>query len=251
MLTVFLSALFLSASLHAKTVTLGPADNHTTVALNLGDTLAVALEDPQLRGYRWQLQMAADSPLTALDDRYTPPANSNATGTRTFRFNAARTGETKLEFAFSKTRPGPAPETTSTFSVQVHIASGAAGNDGYIGDAILIATYRSALPCIDCGDLEELRLYAKGKFDSTGAFFLRILSHRGGNGNSVTADRGQWYVLKGDAVDPNATVYQLIFGSPGQSEYLLFKGDSLVQLDRHMRPLAAGSKLNLILHRVQ
>lgn len=267
-LTLFLllTALSLCAkSLFAKTVTLGPADNHTTIALNLGDTLVVALQSAELPDYRWQAHLTTSSPLTALNDNYAPPSDPRSMGTYTFRFNAARVGQTILTLGFDKQiKSGPAPQngiqTTSTFSVNVSIASGEPDNktgsaSGYTGKDILIALYKGMLPCADCSGLDtELRLYAKGKFDTTDTFFLRTRTYLATrDGNRTYTDRGEWFVLKGDAVNPDATVYQFIVDKPEQSEYLLLQGNTLKPLDNQLKPieLPADSRINLTLHRVR
>ncbi len=257
---IILAASSFSAQLQAKTVTLGPSDNHTTVALNLGDTLVVALQSAKLGDYRWQAHLAPSSPLTALNDQYTPsPGPDRGMGTHTFRFNAARVGQTILALGFDRQgKAGPAPQTTSTFSVNVSVKSGEPGETSeasrYAGTAQRIAVYKGTMSCADCSGLAtELRLYAKGKFATTDTFFIRTqiyLATR--DGDRTYADRGEWFVLKGDAVNPQATVYQLIPDGSGRSEYLLSQGNSLTPLDSKMRPinLPANSKINLSLHRV-
>ena len=67
-----------------------------------------------------------------------------------------------------------------------------------------------------------LRLYAKGKFDTTYAFYVRTQTYRGAPHGDVTfSDRGEWTVLRGDATDPDATVYQLNPDNEQHSEALL------------------------------
>ena len=257
--TVFLPLLLAVLALFAqplagKTVTLRDADNHTAVALNLGDTLVITLQSMEPRDYRWQAHLAATAQLTALNEMYIPPANSNSgIGTYTFRFNATSAGKTTLALGFEKqAKTGPAPQTTSTYRVEVSITSGEPGTDeSYIGRDILIAVYKGTLPCADCAGLDtELRLYAKGKFDTSDAFFVRTQTYRDApKGDRTYADRGEWLVIKGDAVTPDATVYQLILDDPARSEYLLLQGDTLTQLDRDQRPIQ--TTMNLSLHRAR
>jgi len=59
--------------------------------------------------------------------------------------------------------------------------------------------------------------------------------------------------LKGDAVDPNATVYALSPDQPEQVQYMLLQpgGAALNQLDRQMKPIDSPAMYNLTLKRVQ
>ena len=67
-----------------------------------------------------------------------------------------------------------------------------------------------------------LRLYAKGKFDTTYAFYVRTQTYRGAPHGDVTFPiEGEWTVLRGDAADPDATVYQLNPDDEQHSEALL------------------------------
>ena len=70
------------------------------------------------------------------------------------------------------------------------------------------------------------------------------------HGDLVLTDRGDWTVLRGDATDENATVYQLKPDDEKNSESLLVQenGNALIQLDRDQRPI--DSKMNLTLRKV-
>jgi copper homeostasis protein (lipoprotein) len=168
-----------------------------------------------------------------------------------FRFNAASVGDVALVFGFETEVkvPGAAPQDTSAYSVRVHIASGAPR----AGTAILLGVYKGTLPCADCTALDTvLRLYAKGKFDTTYAFYVRTQTYRGApHGDVVLTDRSDWAVLRGDATDENATVYQLNPDDEQHSDSLLLQdnGNALVQLDREQKPI--DTKMNLTLRRVQ
>jgi hypothetical protein len=54
-------------------------------------------------------------------------------------------------------------------------------------------------------------------------------------------------VLRGDATDENATVYQLNPGDERNSESLLLQdhGNALVQLDREQKPIDSPTNLTL------
>jgi copper homeostasis protein (lipoprotein) len=238
--------------LQAKTVTLGSSDNRTDVSLNLGDTLVVELSSGDVNGFGWVSHLPKDSGLTALNDDLLP-ANKKAAvpvQIKRFRFNAAQVGDFGLVFGFETAEkvPGAAPQDASAYSARVHIASGAPRP----GTAILFGVYKGTLPCADCdGLVTVLRLYAKGKFDTTYAFYVRTQTYRGApHGDVTTSDRGEWTVLRGDATDPDAAVYQLNPDDEQHSEALLVqdKGAALEQLDRDLKPIEVT--MNMILKRV-
>lgn len=244
--------LMFARSLQAKTVTLGPSDNRTEVYLNLGDTLVVELSSGDVNGFRWVSHLPKGSGLTALNEDVLPvDKKSNVpVQVKRFRFNAASVGDVALVFGFEtevKVRDA-APQDTSAYSVRVHIASGTPRP----GTAILLGVYKGTLPCADCEGLDTvLRLYAKAKFDTTYAFYVRTQTYRGApHGDVVMTDRGDWAVLRGDATDENATVYQLNPDDEKNSDSLLLQdnGNALVQLDRDQKPI--DSKMNLTLRKV-
>lgn len=248
----FAAILTCSGVAGAKTVTLGSPDNRTDVSLNLGDTLVVELSSGDVNGFSWVSHLPKDSGLTALNEDVVP-ANKKAAvpaQIKRFRYNAAKVGDFALVFGFetAEKAPGAAPQDTSAYSVRVHIASGAPR----LGTAILFGVYKGTMPCADCNGLEMvLRLYAKSKFDTTYAFYVRTQTYRGAPHGDVTfSDRGEWTVLRGDAADPDATVYQLNPDDEQHSEALLVqeKGAALEQLDRDLKPI--DTTMNVTLKRV-
>ena len=248
----FAATSIFATALQAKTVTLGPPDNRTDVYLNLGDTLVVELSSADVNGFRWVSHLPKVSALSALNEEVLPVDKKGTVPVqiKRFRFNAASVGDTALVFGFEteEKTPGGAPQDTSAYSVRVHIASGAPRP----GTAILLGVYKGTLPCADCSGLETvLRLYAKGKFDTTYAFYVRTQIYRGAPHGDVTySDRGDWAVLRGDATDENATVYQLNPDDEQHSESLLLQenGNALLQLDREQKPI--DSTVNLTLKRM-
>ena len=241
--------LFSAIALNAKTVTLESADNRTNVSLNLGDTLVVDLPSGNVPGFRWTSNLPRPSVLTPLNQQ-TIAADKNAGTVEIiqFRFNAATIGDTVLPFGFESASriAGVAPPDTSAFSVLVHIASGAPNS----GSAILFGVYQGNLPCADCSGLDTvLRLYAKSKYDTTYAFYVRTQTYRGApHGDLTFSDRGDWAVLKGDAVNPNATVYQLNSGQHAESLLVQENGAALVQLGHDQKPI--DTKRNMTLRRI-
>jgi NlpE N-terminal domain len=244
--------LIFATALQAKTVTLGSPDNRTDVFLNLGDTLVVELSSGDVNGFRWVSHLPKVSGLTALNEDVLPVDKKShvPVQVKRFRFNAASVGDVALVFGFETEVKvhGAAPQDTSAYSVRVHIASGAPR----VGAAVLLGVYKGTLPCADCSGLDTvLRLYAKGKFDTTYAFYVRTQTYRGApHGDVVLTDRGDWAVLRGDATDENATAYQLSPDDEQHSESLLLQdnGNALVQLDRDQKPI--DTKMNLTLRRV-
>jgi copper homeostasis protein (lipoprotein) len=238
--------------LQAKTVTLGAADNRTDVSLNLGDTLVVELSSGDVNGFGWVLHLAKDSGLTAMGDDLLPAGKKAAVPVKIkrFRFNAAKVGDSALVFGFETAEkvPGAASQDTSAYSVRVHIVLGAPRP----GTAILFGVYKGTMPCADCNGLETvLRLYAKGKFDYTYAFFVRTQTYVGAPHGDVTiSDRGEWTLLRGDATDDNASVYQLNPDNEQHSEALLVQdnGAALTQLDKDLKPI--DTTMNVSLKRV-
>jgi copper homeostasis protein (lipoprotein) len=248
---VFAVIVLCTNALVAKTVTLASPDNRTDVSLNLGDTLVVDLSSGEGNGFGWVSHLLKASALTALNQSIEPADKAKGTQKTTqFRFNASKTGDVKLVFGFESAVKISvfAPKDTSAFSVDVHVASGAP----HPGSAILMGIYKGTLPCADCSGLDtELRLYAKGKYDTTYAFYVRTQTYRGPpHGDLTFSDRGDWTVLRGDAINPDATVYQLNPDDERHSDSWLVKdqGAVLVQLDREQKPI--DTKMNLTLRRV-
>jgi len=239
----------LAPPLLAKTVTLSATDNNTSICLIQGDTLAITLPSPIADAYRWQVHLAKPSPLTAMHDDFTPAKDPNGTATQTFRFNAAAVGNGAVTLSFERQKPGPAPLVTDTFSIGVTVASGEPKS------MVLIATYKGTTACADCAGIQtELRLYAKGKFDFTDNIYVSTRKYLGGRGGDQSStDRGAWFLMKGDAVDPNATVYELNGDQSGQAQYFLVQpgGATLTQLDRQMKPIDSPPQYQSILKRVE
>jgi predicted secreted protein len=241
--------LFLAAPMFAKTVTLGAADDKTAICLVEGDTLLITLPSPIAPSYRWQEHLPKSAPLTAMHDDYTPAKDSKGGGTQTFRFNAASSGKTALALNFEKQEPGPAAQVTQTFLVDVTVASGEPAG------RVLVGVYQGTTACADCTGIQTtLRLYLKGKNDFTDCIYVMTRTYQGGKlGDQSSTSRSEWAVLKGDAVDPNATVYALSPDQPEQTQYFLVQpgGSSLTGLDRQMKPIDAPAMYQTILKKME
>jgi copper homeostasis protein (lipoprotein) len=244
-----ITLLLFAAPLFAKTVTLTAVDNNTSICLVEGDLLVITLPSPMPDAYSWQQHLVKPSPLTALNDDFTLAKDPKGVATQTFRFNAASVGEGAVTLSFEREKPGAAPQVTQTFSVQVTVASGAPKS------SMLIGTYKGTTACADCtGILTVLRLYAKGANDFTDTIYISMRTYQGGRaGDQSFTDRGEWSVMKGDAVDPNATVYALSPDDPRLLQYFLLQpgGAALTQVDQQMKPIDAPPQYQSILKRVQ
>ncbi len=244
-----IALLLFPAPLFAKTVTLTAVDNSTSICLIEGDSLVITLPSPMPDAYRWQQHLAKPSPLTAMNDDFTPAKDPKGVATQTFRFNAASVGDGAVALSFERQKPGAAPQITQTFSVQVTIASGAPKS------LMLIGTYKGTTACADCtGILTVLRLYAKGPNDFTDNIYISTRTYQGGRGGDQSfTDRGEWSVMKGDAVDPNATVYALSPDDPRLLQYFLLQpgGATLSGIDNQMKPINAPPQYQSILKRTE
>ncbi len=119
---------------------------------------------------------------------------------------------------------------------------------GPAGGTLLLGTFQGTLPCADCpGILTELSLYHPNLYTDEGTYVLKL----------TTLDRdvkplvaqGEWTILRGDAADENASVYQLEPDHPEKSTYYLrVNSNELRQLDKDEKEMT--SKLNFTLKRV-
>jgi predicted secreted protein len=237
-----------STLLFAKTVTLSATDNNTSICLVEGDSLVVTLPSPIPNAPGWKLQMQQPSPLTSVRE-FETPASGKTRQAQTFRFNAASAGKTTLILAFHIGGLDSAQQANQVFSVEVAIASGVPKS------LVLVGTYKGTTACADCtGILTVLRLYAKGPNDFTSNVYITTRTYEGGrNGDQSFTDRGEWYLNKGDAVDPNATVYALSPDDPALRKYFVQQpgGATLTELDGQMKPIDAPPQYQSILKRVE
>lgn len=244
-----ITSLLAASAANAKTMTLGPSDNLTGVSLNLGDTLIVELPSGTVNGFQWNVHLPNPSALTRQNDE--DIAADGGQRLHRFRFNAALTGDVKLVIGFESDVkiPGVRSGDESAFAIMAHVDAGAPRP----GTGVLLGVYKGTLPCADCAGLNTtLRLYAKGPHDTTYAYFVRTQTYEGApHGDLTVSDRGDWGMERGDADDPDATVYRLNPDTPERSESLLVQDDgaSLLQLDRDGKKI--DSKLNFTLHRIK
>ncbi|HZQ05820.1 MAG TPA: protease inhibitor I42 family protein [Anaerolineae bacterium] len=107
--------------------TLTKADNKSSVMLNVGDTLSIALDSNPSTGFSWQVAQDDKAVLAPLgDSQFALPAGTTpvpgAGGTQTFSFQAVGKGQTTLTLIYI--RPWeksvtPTPDDTFTVTVTV------------------------------------------------------------------------------------------------------------------------------------
>jgi copper homeostasis protein (lipoprotein) len=108
------------------------------------------------------------------------------------------------------------------------------------GEEPMVLRYEGVLPCADCpGIRTELTLTRKAKGWAEGSYSLRETYLERGGPRVTTGD---WTTLRGDAVDPDATVYQLDPDkTEGQRNFLRVGDDlELKALDKDMKRWPSG-----------
>lgn len=113
------------------------------------------------------------------------------------------------------------------------------------GEEPMTLRYAGDLPCADCpGIRTELTLTRKARGWAEGSYSLtETYLERGGP--KVTT--GDWTTLRGDAIDPDASVYQLDPDHPERQRNFLRVGDDLELkvLDKDMKALPATLPVTL------
>ncbi|MGH7893348.1 MAG: copper resistance protein NlpE [Candidatus Binatia bacterium] len=115
----------------------------------------------------------------------------------------------------------------------------------------LVGVFEGVLPCADCeGIRTRLTLYANGPDDFTRATYALVETYLGtSDGLQRFRAEGEWTLLRGDATDPDATVYQLDPGRPStQRSFRVLDAQRIELLDREQRPIR--STLDYTLTRV-
>ena len=112
-----------------------------------------------------------------------------------------------------------------------------------------LGTFEGILPCADCPGIDtQITLVQYGPNIAEGTYDLQQ-TYQNRNVKPLET-KGDWTTLKGDAVDDNATVYQLDPDQPEHSLYFLKIGDNkLEQLDSDLKEMP--SNLNFILTKLK
>jgi len=116
----------------------------------------------------------------------------------------------------------------------------------------LVGTFEGVLPCADCeGIRTRLTLHANGPDDFTSATYALVETYLGtSDGVQRVRAEGDWALLRGDATDPEATVYQLDPGRPStQRSFRVLDEHRIELLDRDRHPIR--STLDYTLTRVE
>lgn len=101
------------------------------------------------------------------------------------------------------------------------------------------AVYKGTLPCADCSGIDTtLTLYNDETYTMSSIY-------QGKNDNKPTIESGKWTTLRGDATDPNATVYQLYQDNSQETQNYLVSGDQLKQLDANLNEVNAPFNTSL------
>lgn len=232
-----------------KTVELGPIGKEAQIFLSVGDTLRIILPANPSTGYAWQL--AADgSALQAGEVKMTPPESSKpgAPSRQSMAFKAKTDGPEKLTLTYARPWEKQKPPA-KTFVVQVSVSAAARNSlaSAVKPEGVMLAEYSGKLPCADCsGILQTISIYTPGANNYTDAYYVSTSIYEGREIAFVTAS--SWSLERGDAVDPDATVYSLDSNTSASHERYLLQGDTLVPLGSDGKPIQ--SPFNMSLKRV-
>jgi inhibitor of cysteine peptidase len=103
----------------ARTLTIGPKANGTTVRLKAGDTLRVSLPGNPSTGYTWQVVKVDRKVLKPAGYVFKPHASRpGAGGVETRRFTALKAGTTRLKLGQTQSGSG---QIAKTFLVVVAV----------------------------------------------------------------------------------------------------------------------------------
>ncbi|MDP3659751.1 copper resistance protein NlpE N-terminal domain-containing protein [Phenylobacterium sp.] len=100
-----------------------------------------------------------------------------------------------------------------------------------------VGTYVGRLPCADCAGVDtRLTLFGPPDF--------RYRLEQSYSGGATSTSEGEYVILRGDAVDPDATVFQI--GVEGETPFFQrITDDEIRLLDREQRPIVSGANLSL------
>ena len=96
---------------------------------------------------------------------------------------------------------------------------------------VLVGRYAGTLPCHDCAGIEtELELYRQGRNGVPTRYVLTELPVGGRRKAAPVQTTGRWYVLRGSALDPNDTVYELDAGDARTARFFLRVNEQRLRL---------------------
>ena len=112
----------------------------------------------------------------------------------------------------------------------------------------LLGEFEGTLPCADCSGIRTtLTLYGSGTAESNdGTFILRETYLGRLESGRTFVLQGRWTMVRGNAADRNATIYQLTPDPPAQPRFFLrVDDDELRLLDRQQRPIVSTAPVSL------
>lgn len=102
----------------------------------------------------------------------------------------------------------------------------------------VLGVYEGRLPCADCEGIDTvLTLYVDNTYEMSSTYI--------GKEVQPFIEKGQWATVKGDATNPEATVYQLDSTGATVQNYLLVDDNTLQQLDSEKQPINSPFDLTL------
>lgn len=125
-----------------------PTPTQQRMAIRVGETFTVTLEENGTTGFRWQVVQGPDATVVRLvSDTFRPPANPflvGAAGTRVWQLAAAGAGRTTMRFEYARPfEPGNPPARIHVVDVEVGPRDGSSlprtGIRGWPGGAALAA----------------------------------------------------------------------------------------------------------------
>lgn len=97
--------------------------------------------------------------------------------------------------------------------------------------AYLAGRFTGTLPCADCrGIRTELSLYRASRHGLPSGYILRETYLGTRDGDKTFDSKGQWYVLRGSAANPDATVYQLAPEPAAEERHFLKVGENRLRV---------------------
>lgn len=106
------------------------------------------------------------------------------------------------------------------------------------GAKAISAEYMGKLPCADCEGIDAvLTIYTDQTYKMSNTYLGRDVA--------PYVEEGTVTTLKGDATDPNATVYQLKANQGSSAQNYLVSGNELQQLDQDLKPIDAPFNTSL------
>jgi len=113
------------------------------------------------------------------------------------------------------------------------------------GPQVVLGVFEGALPCADCpGVRTRLTLTQENRDTAEGTY--RLEETYLGRDAVPRVTTGDWTTLRGDAVDPDAVVYELNPDETARSRAFLKVGERAIrQLDRDLREIPAKTGYTL------